>query len=319
MDMSLSKRGDYVMRSAICLARAFDAGEGRKIREVVAETEIPATFASQILADLVRAGLATSRAGRRGGYRLAREPGRISALEVVEAAEGPLRAERCALGDGPCRWDAVCPLHETWTGATGRVRELLAETTLAELAARDRAIEAGTYEVPPDSHRMAPLARSVADFVQVELGEQELLRALRGAGSRLDALAEHAVGGAGAGTPHLAPHAMLAPAARGRGALESRRLELAVDLPGLDGGARLEAGLEVRAVDADRSELVLDGVWHHRRAEGATAKPRDEEVDLEARQVVRRFLRLLARLAEDSAAGAPDPRGRAAGNVLPHN
>jgi Rrf2 family protein len=153
MDMTLSKRGDYVVRSAISLARAFEEGVPRKIREVVGETEVPQTFASQILADLVRAGVASSRAGRNGGYWLARAPEDISVLEVVEAAEGPLHAERCALGEGPCRWESVCPLHETWSEATAMLRQVLAATTLAEVAARDRSIEDGDI---PDSGRLAP-------------------------------------------------------------------------------------------------------------------------------------------------------------------
>jgi Rrf2 family protein len=92
--MALSKRGDYVVRSAICLAKAFEEAPAVKLRELVADTDIPATFASQILGDLVRAGLVVSRAGREGGFRLARQPETISALEVVESAEGPLHAER---------------------------------------------------------------------------------------------------------------------------------------------------------------------------------------------------------------------------------
>ncbi|HUZ19884.1 MAG TPA: Rrf2 family transcriptional regulator [Acidimicrobiales bacterium] len=151
--MTLSKRGDYVVRSAIALARALERGNAIKIREVVADTKVPTTFASQILADLVRAGLASSKAGRDGGYRLERPPEEITVLEVVEAAEGPLRAERCALAEGPCRWDAVCPLHETWSAATAALREVLAATTLADLAQRDRLIEGGAYAVPVDSHR----------------------------------------------------------------------------------------------------------------------------------------------------------------------
>ena len=142
-----------MVRSALCLARAFEAGQSRKVREVVAEMNLPSTFAPQILADLVRAGLATSRAGKDGGYRLTRNPARISVLEVIEAGEGTLRSERCALGDGPCRWDAVCPLHETWTTATEALRGVLASATLAELVRRDRETEAGVHLVPADSHR----------------------------------------------------------------------------------------------------------------------------------------------------------------------
>ena len=151
MKMTLSKRGDYVMRAAIYLARA-SASSPRKIREVVAETEVPQAYASQILSDLVQAKLATSKAGRDGGFQLSRDPATISALEIVEAAEGPLAAERCALGEGPCKWDDVCPLHETWFEATQQVRAALTRTTLADLAARDEAIENGTYS-SASSHR----------------------------------------------------------------------------------------------------------------------------------------------------------------------
>lgn len=154
MNMTLSKRGDYVVRSALCLARAYDSGDYRKIREVVAEMGVPLTFASQILGELVRAELAVSRAGRDGGYRLARPPERINLLEVVEAGEGMLHAERCALGEGPCRWEQVCPLHETWQAATAALRQTLAEVNLATLAARDEAIESGVYPTPADSHRV---------------------------------------------------------------------------------------------------------------------------------------------------------------------
>ena len=143
MNLSLTKRGDYVVRSALCLARAHPPGQHRKIRQVVAEMAVPQTFASQILADLVRAGLATSRAGRDGGYRLTRPAEEISLLEVIEAGEGPLRAERCTLGAGPCRWVQVCPLHETWSEAVDALRRVLAGTSLAQLVAEDRRIEDG--------------------------------------------------------------------------------------------------------------------------------------------------------------------------------
>ncbi len=168
MNMTLSKRGDYVVRSALALARAYPSGEPRKIREVVAEMGVPQTFASQILADLVRAGLATSKAGKGGGYRLARPPEQIPLVEVVEAGEGPLRAERCALGEGPCRWDRVCPLHETWRAATDGLRQVLGATTLADMAARDIEIEQGRAVAPPDSHRHGGTSLSVDDFVHIE-------------------------------------------------------------------------------------------------------------------------------------------------------
>ncbi len=169
MNMTLSKRGDYVVRSAIALAQVWEGGKFRKVREVVAEMAVPQTFASQILSDLVRVGLAESKAGKDGGYRLSRAPSDITLLDVIEAGEGPLRSERCALGDGPCRWDDVCPLHNAWSEATNALREVLRSTTLRNIQEADLKLSKGTHTIPLDSHRHTPKAHEFKDSVQVEL------------------------------------------------------------------------------------------------------------------------------------------------------
>ena len=311
MNMTLSKRGDYVMRSAISLARAYPAGAPRKIREVVADTEVPQSFASQILADLVRAGLAMSKAGREGGYRLARPPSEISVLEVIEAAEGPLRAERCALGEGPCRWEKVCPLHETWTAATVALRELLARTTLAELAVRDAAIEAGSYAVPVDAHRAHPVAVSVCDEVQVELGAIDVHAALAKIASRLAPLivassgktaggdAEVTSGHRGRKAPRV--EASLVPAGPVAADSAGANYLLAWQTVGSAAGSSLEADLSVLPVDPQRCELRVEGNWRQRFDSAAPI----ERSDLErlARETLRSFLRRLARTLEETPGG----------------
>ena len=128
MDLTLSRRGDYVVRAAISLARAFPPRGYRKIREVAEEMRLPRTYTPQILNALAQAGLAEAKAGQQGGYRLRRDPATISVLEVVEAAEGPLGPERCTLRDGPCRWDDMCPLHPSWDQAVKALRQALAST-----------------------------------------------------------------------------------------------------------------------------------------------------------------------------------------------
>lgn len=64
MEIRLGKKGDYVVRAAIALGRAFDDGGYRKIREVAEEMDIPRTYAPQILNLLLKARLADARAGR---------------------------------------------------------------------------------------------------------------------------------------------------------------------------------------------------------------------------------------------------------------
>ena len=147
-----------MVRAAIVLARAYPLGEARKIREVVEASAIPTSFAPAVLSDLVRSGLAISRAGRSGGYRLSRDPASVSLLEVVEAGEGEIHSEMCAMGNGPCHWSNVCPLHESWRSALTSFREKLATSSLQEVADRDRRLEDGSYPIPTDSHRAKSIA-----------------------------------------------------------------------------------------------------------------------------------------------------------------
>ncbi len=314
--MTLSKRGDYVVRSALCLARAAADGGSRKIREVVAEMDVPQTFASQILADLVRANLAVSKAGKDGGYRLARAPSEISLLEVVEAGEGKLHAERCALGDGPCRWEMVCPLHETWTAATAALREVLAETTLEEVLQRDQALELGRGVIPVDSHRAGTAlvpARKVSDSVQVERVQSDVLQLLGHEATLADAVvraydeAEKLRFELAATTPSFEgterkSHPAISIGLPERpqklrddeaGIANTRRFAWDVTHPS-GSSSRLEGTLSVFAVDSERSDLRLEGRFRPSASMSGIHRDDRSIVDRLARAVVRSFLRQLA-------------------------
>lgn len=155
VNLTLSRRGDYVVRAAICLASAWTGdGSYRKIREVAEEMDLPRSYTPQVLGLLAKAGIAQARAGRDGGYRLSRSPAAISLLEVIEAAEGYLVSERCPLRGGPCRWDDVCALHPTWVKASESIRATLAATPLADVVAIDATLLAGAaIEAAPAGHR----------------------------------------------------------------------------------------------------------------------------------------------------------------------
>ena len=137
MDLGLSRRGDYAVRAALCLAKSSPSGRYLKTREVTAAMDLPASYAPQVLKLLARAGLAEARAGPEGGHRLTSPPEGISLLEVVEAAEGAFTLERCILRGGPCHWEQACAVHVAWSAAVEACRETLARTTLAELVAVD--------------------------------------------------------------------------------------------------------------------------------------------------------------------------------------
>lgn len=180
MRFELGRRADYAIRAAVDLARHAAGsrqdpggdrehdparagqngalawyGRRRKAREIADEMSIPVSYVPQILAELVRADIAASVAGRDGGYTLARPPAEVSLLEVVQAMDGEEVSSPCVLRGGPCRWDDVCAVHVPWARAQAAMLDALASTTLEELVSIDAALETGTYEVPADLVRPA--------------------------------------------------------------------------------------------------------------------------------------------------------------------
>jgi Rrf2 family transcriptional regulator, iron-sulfur cluster assembly transcription factor len=150
MRLELGRRADYAIRAALQLARANGDGGRVKARTIAEEMAIPAGFVPQILAELVRAGLVVSTAGRNGGYALASPPDTIDLLQVVRAVDGDPSSQHCVLRGGPCRWDDVCAVHVPWARAQHALLDELAATHLDDVVTIDRALEAGTYRVPDE-------------------------------------------------------------------------------------------------------------------------------------------------------------------------
>src|ERR1044071_4539628 len=102
MRITLSRRGDYAVRAMLALAE-HDRPDGYlSARRIADRTNIPAAFASHVLADLMRAGLVRGSAGRTGGYRLAEPAASITLLRVIDASNGEIGAPRCVLRGIPC-------------------------------------------------------------------------------------------------------------------------------------------------------------------------------------------------------------------------
>ena len=181
MNLSLSKKADYVIKAGIALARVYDGDTYVKVRQIAAEMAIPRSYTPQILDALIRNGLVESRAGKTGGYRLIKDPVTITVLELLEAGEGPLNPANCALSNGPCRWDTVCPMHEVMSTAVNRFRETMQAELLSELASRDLLLERGELRLPENPHVRNDPARdfSVSASALVEAPRLEVLSRLQ--------------------------------------------------------------------------------------------------------------------------------------------
>ncbi len=157
MRLELTRRGDYAVRAMIALA-APDGPPLRSVPRIAERMGLPPRFLPQVMRDLVAAGLVASETGRTGGYRLARDPGTITLLQVVEAAEGDTRRLTCVLRGGPCGRDGYCAVHATFAGVQEAVREQLGEVTLAEVAGIFASFPPGDPRLPAtwDEERTSP-------------------------------------------------------------------------------------------------------------------------------------------------------------------
>jgi Rrf2 family protein len=86
--VELSCKNEYALLALIELAAHHARGEPLQIRQISTLQQIPDRYLEQLLATLRRCGLVRSQRGAKGGYILAREPWKISLLEVMDCLEG---------------------------------------------------------------------------------------------------------------------------------------------------------------------------------------------------------------------------------------
>jgi len=129
--VEISRRTDYALRILLDLARS-DA-EPISVRTIAGRQDVPYAFARGIGRELVSAGLAESSRGVNGGLVLARDPGDISMLEVVEAMQGPISCAVCTSDPGWCSRMGGCSVHRVWTGADEMLKEYLGSKSLGGL------------------------------------------------------------------------------------------------------------------------------------------------------------------------------------------
>ena len=133
--MQIGKSALYALYAAMEMARA-EAGAPVTVTQVAERYRIPETALAKALQQLVRSGLCIGTRGVGGGYRLAREAGEISVLDVLDAFTAPRRPQQCLLDDAPreCPEVASCRLGKLFAEVDDLARATFASTSLATLA-----------------------------------------------------------------------------------------------------------------------------------------------------------------------------------------
>lgn len=88
--MRISAKGHYAIAALMHISSKSDLGEPVPIVGISEALGVSKLFLEQIAAELKKGGLITAVKGARGGYRLARDPSDITALDVLKAVENTL-------------------------------------------------------------------------------------------------------------------------------------------------------------------------------------------------------------------------------------
>ncbi len=131
----LTRSAEYAVRALSLLA--LRGGESAlHSAEIADQLGLPPQFLSKILRRLKATDLVTSQRGHAGGFRLNRAADEISLLAVVRPFQYEFTGVECLLGQTGCIDSDTCPLHERLTGIRRSFHNLLADTTLADVAQR---------------------------------------------------------------------------------------------------------------------------------------------------------------------------------------
>lgn len=130
--MKLSVKVDYACRVLAQMARLHGSEELAHIEELARVEAVPANYLVQILTELRNGGLITSRRGKQGGYSLAREPEKITLLDIVEVIEGEL-LEITTTGAG----QSAKHVNAIWRDVRGTFEEKVRSYTLDKLVAKN--------------------------------------------------------------------------------------------------------------------------------------------------------------------------------------
>ncbi len=129
--LRFTKKADYGLMAVHYIA--FHQHHGVvNARRIAEDLAIPAELLAKILQRLAKRKLITSVNGPKGGYVLAREPGKITVGEVLRAIEGPLGIVHC-YHTSECPQLDRCNIRRPLRMIQASIEQLLDNVSLEEI------------------------------------------------------------------------------------------------------------------------------------------------------------------------------------------
>src|SRR5947209_19651991 len=150
--LRLTKKADYSLIALRHFAmRQREGMPALSAKEVADSCGIPLPVLSKLLQKLGKTGFLISAFGTNGGYRLARDPRLISALEVIRVIDGPIVLANCFTANSNCSHLSRCTVRRPLKRIHEGILRLLESVSIQDMLQ-------DSEDEPNGTVRKAPLA-----------------------------------------------------------------------------------------------------------------------------------------------------------------
>ena len=129
----LSKKADYGLIAMKHLANHREK-HACSASEIAEEYGISSMLMAKVLQKLARQTLVVAKHGSSGGYQLAKDPGQITALDVISAIDGPVLITSCVTSHGNCDATDRCSVREPLRRVNESILHVLSTVTISQMS-----------------------------------------------------------------------------------------------------------------------------------------------------------------------------------------
>lgn len=128
----LSRTARHAVAAVITLAE-LPPGTYGGAAEIADRIKAPRNYLGKLLKVLADERVLESQKGKGGGFRLGKNPARISLFDIVEPIDHVSRWGGCLLGRSRCSDQNPCAVHFRWSGVRDVYLKFLKETSVGDL------------------------------------------------------------------------------------------------------------------------------------------------------------------------------------------
>ena len=107
-------RSSLLAIKALTELAGLPPNESQGASTIAQKIKAPSNYLGKLLQSLVVHGLVVSQKGKGGGFRLGKNPEKISLYDIVACIEDVDKWSDCFLGRKQCLDASPCPIHEQW-------------------------------------------------------------------------------------------------------------------------------------------------------------------------------------------------------------